>query len=349
MTLWLQEVWLRRSVSAWALLPLAALYTLVSGLRRLLYRVGALPQVVLPVPVLVVGNLIAGGAGKTPTVIAIVAAQRARGRRPGIVSRGHGRSSAGLVDVQPDTPVGACGDEPLLLRLRTGAPVVVGRDRVAAARELLRRYPDVDLIVSDDGLQHLHLARQAQVLVFDERGAGNRWPLPAGPLREALPRHVPARSVVLYNAPAPSTPLPGHVAQRRLAGAAGLDAWRLGTAPSMAVLHALRGRPILAAAGVARPARFFAMLEAEGLDIAHLPLPDHHAFDTLPWPQETPDVIVTEKDAVKLAPPLAATTRVWVAALDFDPGAGFEQALAALLPPPHPRNATESGHGNSSA
>ncbi len=340
----LQEVWLGRGPWAVALLPLAALYAALNALRRGLYRSGAFKTTRLPHPVVVVGNLIAGGAGKTPTVMAIVAAQRARGFTPGIVSRGHGRrADAPTLDVQPDTDVTACGDEPLLLRLRTGAPVVVGRDRVAAARELLRLHPQVNLIVSDDGLQHRGLAREVQVLVFDERGAGNGWQLPAGPLREAMPGAVPARSIVLYNAPGASTGLPGSLATRSLAGVVALRDWWRGEPATTARLHALRGRPLLAAAGVARPERFFAMLEAQGLVITRLALPDHHAFATLPWPPDCPDVVVTEKDAVKLQPDAMGSARVWVAALDFVPDAAFEAALAALLPPP-PQPGTVDGN-----
>ncbi|MEO6410321.1 MAG: tetraacyldisaccharide 4'-kinase [Burkholderiaceae bacterium] len=351
MSLWLQEVWLRRGAWAVALLPLSLVYAGLVALRTLAYRLRWVRTTALPVPVVVVGNLVAGGAGKTPTVMAIVAAQRARGFRPGIVSRGHGRNGSALVDVRPDTPVADCGDEPLLLRLRTGAPVLVGSDRVAAARALLRLHPEVDLVVSDDGLQHLRLARQAQVLVFDERGAGNGWLLPAGPLREAMPARVPTRSVVLYNAPTPSTALPGHLAHRALAGAASLRDWSRGDAASLDVLRSLRDRPVLAAAAVARPERFFASLEAEGLSIVRLPLPDHWRFETLPWPADCADVIVTEKDAVKLSARTSGATRVWVATLDFVPHAGFDAALAALLPAPPspPRQPSGIGHGNSLA
>ncbi len=353
MSLWLQRVWLRRSGWAVALLPLSLVYAGLARVHAWAFDIGWLRRERVPVPVVVVGNLLAGGAGKTPCVMAIVAAQRARGFRPGIVSRGHGRTGEGLVDVQPDTPVALAGDEPLLLRLRCGVPVVVGRDRAAAARELLRAHPEVDLIVSDDGLQHRRLQRDVQVLVFDERGAGNGWLLPAGPLRQALPACVPPRSLVLYNAPAPSTALPGHLAQRSLAGAVSLQAWARGEAATLAALHALHGRPLLAAAGVARPERFFAMLEAEGLTIARLPLPDHWRFETTPWPADCADVIVTEKDAVKLRARAMGPTRVWVAALDFLPPAAFDAALAALLPSPPSASpspsASGTGHGNALA
>ena len=309
---------------------------MLAALRRALYRLGVLRTHRVDVPVVVVGNLIAGGAGKTPTTLALIAALRRAGWQPGVISRGHGRRSQDLVDVEPDTPAATSGDEPLLLRLRGRVPVCVAADRVAAARALRRRHPEVDIVLCDDGLQHLRLARDAQVLVFDERGAGNGWLQPAGPLREPLPARVPARSVVLYNAARPSTPLAGHLAERGLAGAASLADWWAGAAPRRETLDALRGRPLLAAAGVARPQRFFAMLREAGLDIVEHPLPDHHDYAALAWPDGTSDVIVTEKDAVKIRPERAGAVRIWVAALDFGFPAAFERELLALLPPrPH--------------
>jgi len=322
-----------------SLLPLALLFGAVSAMRRAMYRVGLIHIHTLTVPVVVVGNLIAGGAGKTPTVLAIVELLRRRGFTPGIISRGYGRVSQAVLDVHANTAASECGDEPLLMKLRCSAPVCVGRDRVAAARELSRLHPTVNIIVSDDGLQHLRLGRTAQVLVFDERGAGNGWLLPAGPLRERVPSRVPARSVVLYNAPAASTPLRGSVARRSLRGVVALQAWRSGKASSASSLAALRGRCVVAAAGLAHPDRFFSMLREFGLTITPLPLPDHFDYRTLPWPAETADVVVTEKDAVKLDPSRLGRTRVWVAALDFSLDTEFETALLALLPvPPLPRN-----------
>ena len=326
------------------MLPLACVFGALTAARRALYRAGVFGSHALPVPVVVVGNLVAGGAGKTPTVIAIVAALRRHGHTPGIVSRGYGGShDNGPLEVTRAVPAAQCGDEPLLMHLRTGAPLVVGRDRVGAARELLRRHAAVDVIVSDDGLQHLALARDAQVIVFDERGSGNGWLLPAGPLRDPLPRVVPAASLVVYNAEARSTPLPGTLARRGLAGVVALDAWWRGEAASLAALEALRSRPLVAAAGLARPERFFAMLRAHGLAFTPLPLPDHHAYSTLPWPADTADVVLTEKDAIKLDPARIGAARVWVAPLDFALDAAFDAALLALLARTGPR------HGNTPA
>jgi len=339
----LQQAWLTRGVLARVLLPLAAVFGAVAALRRALYRIGWLRSHPMPAPVIVVGNLIAGGAGKTPTVIAIVAALRRHGYTPGIVSRGYGAPIEGLLDVTRELPAAQCGDEPLLMHLRTGAPVVVGRDRVAAVRHLMQQHPSIDVVVSDDGLQHLALARDAQVLVFDERGAGNGWLLPAGPLRESLPDTLPPRTLVLYNAAQASTPLPGALARRSLAGAVALQDWWQGQPASMASLGALRDRPLVAAAGLARPQRFFEMLRDTGLRVTSLPLPDHHDYATLPWPADPADVIVTEKDAIKLRAERVGATCVWVAPLDFAFDAAFEAALIALLPPPGSR------HGNTPA
>jgi tetraacyldisaccharide 4'-kinase len=330
----IEAAWGRRGALAWLLYPLSLVYRFVLALRQAAARVAGWPAVQhLPVPVIVVGNLVAGGAGKTPTVLAVVELLRRAGWTPGIVSRGYGRDGSAILEVQPDTPARSCGDEPLLLRLRARAPVVVGRDRPAAARALLAAHPQVDIVVSDDGLQHRRLARDAQLIVFDERGAGNGWLLPAGPLREPLARQVPARSVVLYNAARTTTAWPGEAAIRSLRGTALLAAWRAGEAATEANLAALRGQRVLAAAGIARPQRFFAMLREQGLAIDELALPDHFGFEPLPWPAQTADVIVTEKDAVKLARDTApGGTRVWVATLDFRLAPATEAALLALLP-----------------
>ncbi len=329
----LQRSWLKRGLLPVALLPTAAIYWLLSTTRAWLFRHGWLATWALSVPVIVVGNLIAGGVGKTPAVMAIVELLRRRGFTPGIVSRGYAGSNSGTLEVQAGTPADECGDEPKLLHLRTRAPVMVGRDRVAAGRELLRRHVDVNVLVSDDGLQHHRLERDAQVLVFDERGAGNGWLLPAGPLREPLTRVVPSRSVVLYNAAKPSTPWPGTTSHRTLAGIVELGAWWRGEPASLQGLETLRGRSVLAAAGIANPERFFGMLGQFGLTCRTLPLPDHCPYIKLPWPDSEVDVVVTEKDAVKIDPQRTGSTRVWVAALDFRTSPEFDSALMALLPP----------------
>jgi len=164
------------------------LFAVMSGGRRLAYRRGWLHAVSVGVPVIVVGNITAGGSGKTPLVIWLVNWLRSQGYRPGVVSRGYGGTARGCVEVQADSPPAQVGDEPVLIRLKTDAPVVVGRDRVAAARMLLECHSDVDVIVSDDGLQHYRLRRDIELAVIDATtGLGNGWPLPAGRCANPLP------------------------------------------------------------------------------------------------------------------------------------------------------------------
>ncbi|HEU4458402.1 MAG TPA: tetraacyldisaccharide 4'-kinase [Methylibium sp.] len=333
--------WLQRGPLACALWPLGRLYAGVTALRRVAYRRGWLATVTSAVPVIVVGNRVAGGAGKTPTVLAIVDHLRARGRRPGIVSRGHGRKGREPTVVEASSHAGAVGDEPLLLYRRAGVPVVVGADRARAAALLLDAHPELDCLVADDGLQHLRWARDVEVVVFDARGAGNGWPLPAGPLREPIDAAPRGRHLLhLYTDGVRSTRIAGAIARRRIGGVVDLAAWWQGEPASAAALSALQDRAPLACAGIAQPQRFFAMLAAAGLHFEALPLPDHAAFETLPWPASATDVVVTEKDAVKLdAQRLARerpATRVWVAPLDFEPepafGALLDAALADLAP-----------------
>lgn len=314
-----------------ALLPLSWLYGALLALRRLAYLFGLKRVETLPVPVIVVGNWIVGGAGKTPTTLALLELLRARGLRAGVVSRGYGREGDSVRLVSRAATAREVGDEPLLIHLRGRVPVAVGRDRIAAARALLAAHPELDLLVSDDGLQHWRLPRRLSLLVFDERGLGNGRLLPAGPLRQP-PEVLADDHLVIYNAPQPSTALPGFVAERRLTGAVPLAGWWGGERVTLDALLALRNRPgLLAVAGIARPQRFFDMLAAQGLQCDALALPDHADFATLPWSADAAGVVLTEKDAVKLPPERVGALPVWVVALDFSPGAAFEAALDAQL------------------
>lgn len=325
-----------------AVLPLSLLHRLLNSLRNGLYRLGLLRAESLPVPVVVVGNWIVGGAGKTPTTLALLTLCQQMGLRAGVISRGYGRKDDALALVTRSSSAAEVGDEPLLIHLRSGVPVAVGRDRVAAARALLHAHPELQLLVSDDGLQHLRLPRALAILVFDERGVGNGQLLPSGPLRQPATAAAKANEIVLYNAAAPSTALPGFLAQRRLSGAVALSDWWAGQPATQEALQALRTLPadqLLAAAGMAQPQRFFDMLSAQGLRFSALPLADHFDFATLPWPANTGHVLVTEKDAIKLDPARCGATQVWVVALDFCPEPAFAQAvqvrLAALGLRPH--------------
>ncbi|PXW95029.1 lipid-A-disaccharide kinase [Sphaerotilus hippei] len=330
--------WRQPGLLWWTLLwPLSLLYRGASALRRQLYRRGLLKAHALPVPVLVVGNRVAGGAGKTPTTIALVQGLQQRGRSPGILSRGFGGRHAVPTEVTAVSSATDVGDEPLLMQRRTGVPVWVGRDRVAAGHALLARHPEVDVLLCDDGLQHLRLRRDLEVVVFDERGAGNGHLLPAGPLREAV--HTPStarRQWQVYNAPQASLALPGHLARRRLTGLVALADWWHGRPPDPATLPDLRPRPMLASAGIGQPARFFDALRTLGLErLTEWPLADHQDLATLPWPADTADLVLTEKDAIKLDPQRLAherpAMRVWVAPLGFElPEALLDEVAHAL-------------------
>ncbi|MEY4753058.1 MAG: hypothetical protein RJA44_733 [Pseudomonadota bacterium] len=328
--------WARPGPPPLVLRLVAALFGALGAFRRWLYHHGLRRTERLDVPVLVVGNRIVGGAGKTPTTLALCQALQAAGWRPGIVSRGHGGQARLPQPVRADSAAAQVGDEPLLLARRSGLPVWVGRDRAAAGRALRAAHPEVDLIVCDDGLQHLRLGRDVEVLVFDERGGGNGHLLPAGPLREPveLPARVP--QIVLYNAAQPSTALAGFLARRELAGAVLLADWWQGRPATPAALQALRGRPLLACAGLGQPQRFFAALRQLGLQISELAPGDHHDYATLPWPAATPEVVLTEKDAIKLDPARLAAqvpqTRIWVVPLAFVPEPGFCAAVLRALP-----------------
>jgi tetraacyldisaccharide 4'-kinase len=358
----LQARWFSPLAPPLLLRPLALLFGALAGTRRALYRAGLLRAGHPGVPVIVVGNRIVGGAGKTPVTIALVEALRARGWRPAVVSRGYGTRADARRAVRAEggaDEAAAVGDEPLLIARRTGAAVWVGRDRLAAAQAVRAAHPAVDVIVCDDGAQHLRLARDIDVLVFDDRGAGNGALLPAGPLREPLGAAAAgATLLVLYNAPAPSTALPGHVARRHLGAPRTLQAWWAGEAPPPGGWAALQGRPVRACAGIAHPERFFAALRAEGLVVQALPLRDHDDFATLPWPRAdapsthtTPppgkppgppprDVLLTEKDAIKLDPARVARERpgdrVWVVPMELALPAPFVDALFAALGPRPP-------------
>ena len=281
--------WFRLSAISIALLPLAALFALGVAARRMAFRRGWLRSERLPVPVVVVGNIVIGGTGKTPLVLWLARELARRGRHPGIVSRGYGGATAGVAAVPADGDAERFGDEPVLLAARSGCPVWVGRDRASAARALLEAHPLCNVIILDDGLQHYRLARDFEIAVEDERGHGNGLMLPAGPLREPASRRVDA---LVVNGGAGDRETFG----MRLAPTAirSLDGTR-SEAP-----RAYAGRRVHAVAGIGNPERFFATLAALGMKVVPHAFPDHHRFrlEDLAFGDDDP-VLMTEKDAVK--------------------------------------------------
>jgi len=304
--LW-QAIWYGAARPAWPMRLLARLFALGVRARTAGYAWGWLRSCRLERPVIVVGNLTVGGSGKTPLVIWLVAQLRAAGLTPGVVLRGYGGSAAGRRDavrVQLDSDPAVVGDEALLLRQRTGAPVAVGRERVRAARLLLRE--GLDLIVSDDGLQHLALARNVEIAVIDANyGLGNGYLLPAGPLREPRARLAQVDALVINGQ---SAHWRETLRALRALGALGPFAmslsgewlWPLAGAGERAALAGFAGRRVHALAGIGHPERFFAQLRAAGLEVIEHPFPDHYRYrgPELQFDDELA-VLMTEKDAVK--------------------------------------------------
>ena len=294
LSVWLHQqlprIWTSRGLIAWLLRPVALLHAALLWTRALLWRRGWRHAHRLPVPVIVVGNVVAGGAGKTPLTIALVKHLQQQGWKAGVVSRGHGRLFDDIRAVLPSSLPTEVGDEPLLIHQKTGAPVWVAALRAEAGRALLQAHPEVNILVCDDGLQHWALARDLEICVMDERGAGNGWLLPAGPLREPWPRSV---DLLLHTGTNGLTG--GFQAQRQLAPLAHDAQGR-----SLA-LTSLIGQPVDAVAGLARPEAFFSMLRAVGLQLQHTTaMPDH--FD---YANGSPNpsgrlLLCTEKDAAKL-------------------------------------------------
>lgn len=329
---------LRRGPAARLLLPLAWLYGALLAARRRAYQSGRRQPTRLPVPVVVVGNVVVGGAGKTPTTIALVEHLKARGWRPGVVSRGQGRTDASPRAVHTDTDPALAGDEPLLICRASGVPVWVGRSRAEAAAALLRANPDVNLIVCDDGLQHWSLASDLRVAVFDDRGLGNGWLLPAGLLREPWPCADAPRApqLVLQQAPEGAPPpaslpgdLPSFLARRSLAAHA------VNAQGERVALASLADQPVTALAGIARPDAFFGMLRGRGLRLAaSVALGDHADARTLAQATDraTGPVLCTEKDLVKFA----GTPRpnLWAVPLLLDIDPAFFAAVDERLGPP---------------
>lgn len=301
---WLQKRWYDRRLSPalWPLAPLALLFRLLSALRRLAYRQGWLHSFILPVPVIVIGNLTVGGAGKTPLVLWLAQALVAAGWRPGIVSRGYGGQQQGVAPVLAAAGPELVGDEPLLLARRSALPVWVGRDRVAAATALLEANPDVNILLCDDGLQHYRLQRDVEIAIFDGRGAGNACLLPMGPLREPLARVRQVQVLVFNGAPdqrvlqvAPELPCFSMRLEPVLF-------YRLGQPELRCSAQDLMGRKLHAIAGIGDPNRFFRTLTDLGLAFTAHPFPDHHAYaaEELSFP-EGEVTLMTEKDGVKCA------------------------------------------------
>ncbi|MDB5853775.1 MAG: lpxK [Herminiimonas sp.] len=323
---------MQRGLAARLLFPLSLLFGSLAALRRALYLRGWLSSKRVAAPVIVVGNIFIGGTGKTPFVVWLVAALQNAGFAPGVISRGYGGSGASPtpLEVSETSLPEEVGDEPVLIAGAAKCPVAVGSDRAQVATFLLTMHPEVNVVISDDGLQHYGLSRDIEIVLFDERGVGNGWLLPAGPLREPAQR---GRDFTVVNGPRMPEGLPS-------------DAWRMllvpceveqlrdctrhcalsaltsqgmadlsGQAGSTGLTGASGVPSILAAAGIGNPARFFQTLEDAGLVFDRMALPDHHVFTAETFANVGADLIlITEKDAVKCQyiAALKNDSRIWV-------------------------------------
>ncbi len=303
------------------LLPLSGLFYLISVTRRLLFRLGISKAIRLPVPVIVVGNITVGGSGKTPTVIYLIELLRTHGYRPGVISRGYGVQFDGVRVVKADMSPTEVGDEPAMIVARTQVPMVIGSDRVAAAQQLLAD-GDVDIIISDDGLQHYRLGRDIELLILDgERRFGNGYLLPAGPLREGIWRqkqvdftlvngeHCCEGEFIMNLVPAEFQP----VAMDNL------------------VEFKLESDAV-ALAGIGNPQRFFTTLAQMDIQVSsQYSFNDHQAFSVQDIQAVAGDmqVLMTEKDAVKCRK--FASPNWWFLPVSAKIGSKFDRQLLNML------------------
>jgi tetraacyldisaccharide 4'-kinase len=306
----LTELWYRERAPPSLLAPLAWLYGALMRARRRAYVSGWVRTQHAGKPVVVVGNLTVGGTGKTPLTIWLAHQLIAQGLKVGIVSRGYGRRGAAPRAVQSASDWRQVGDEPLIIARRSACPTVVARDRVAGARALVAAGADV--VLADDGLQHLRLGRDCEIVVIDgARGFGNGWVLPAGPLREPLGR-LPQPDAVVVN----GAPEHGSLAAALRSSPAlemrlvAQEAVRLDGQEPPRALHGFSGQRLHAVAGIGNPARFFGELRAHGIEVIEHAFADHHRFvpAELAFADGLP-VLMTEKDAVKCL--AFADPRLW--------------------------------------
>ena len=357
--------WEKRGLKALLLWPASLIFSWLTGLRKALYAMGILRSESISVPLVIVGNIRVGGTGKTPTVLAIAKALHLHGFKPGIISRGYqSNSSNAQSDPQEVTPESSPiehGDEPCYMAQELAdqkTPVMVHSHRVTAAKALMIKHPDVNVIISDDGLQHYKLkrwparegGRDIELVVRDARGEGNQWLMPAGPLREKPNR---ARDFTLnivgteattikalppYFQDAPNFSLPvkiDHLYQlatpsRRMA---------LNEITQLLDPNQDSEKQLLAAAGLGNPKKFFDLLRSTGLKFQEMTLPDHFDFATNPFKENTAKVIlITEKDAVKCKQfnDYKDDERIWVLPITVDLPKDFVSQMVEILKRPQP-------------
>ncbi len=313
--------WYGRAWWLWLLRPVEFTFRFVSAARRVLYRSGVLKPERASVPLVVVGNITVGGTGKTPVVIGLVENLQGLGLRPGVVSRGYGATAESFPHVlHADSTADDCGDEALLIYQRTGCPVVVAPDRPAAVRELESRF-EVDIVLSDDGLQHYPMDRQMEIAVVDsKRGLGNGFCLPAGPLRESH-RRLADMDYVLYRGSCD----PVNGVQYRC------DALvNMGTGEERPFTASEDLNSVHAVAGIGQPSQFFSILRGADFEFTEHCFADHHRYTAADFSRMTrKPVIMTQKDAVKCQG--FATDNLWYLKITAEIPASVTDAVARLV------------------
>ncbi len=318
---WLHQLprhWQTTSVITYLLWPIEVLYKLAWFVRRSMFALGFIQTHKLNATVIVVGNVVAGGGGKTPLTMAIVQRLTQQGHQVGVVSRGYGRTQEQVQLVNAQSTADQVGDEPLLIFQKCQVPVAVGANRVAAAQQLLRQHPNIRFMVCDDGLQHAALQRDIEICVMDSNGIGNGHLLPAGPLRESWPRTV---DLLLHTQH--RTLAEGFESTRQLSAQA------INGLGQSIELTALQNQSVEVVCGIAKPQAFAHMLNERGIQIAQLhALPDHANFSN--WHASHPHLklLCTEKDAIKL---WTTHPEAFAVPLLFEPELSFWQAFDALV------------------
>jgi tetraacyldisaccharide 4'-kinase len=297
---WLESIWYQKNLTlvGYLFLPISFVYKLLTQIRRLFYRSNILHSKQFKVPIIVVGNITVGGTGKTPIVIFLAKLLQSRGYRPCIISRGYHGHYQGIKRVNVEDSPYLVGDEPLLMAIKTGLPVWIGKNRVATIENLLASEKQCDVIISDDGLQHYAMSRDIEIVVVDgQRGFGNKQLLPSGPLRESVKRLAHVFAIVV-NGKANTSIITGKsVDSFKLVGK---KFYRLNDPTQSLDFSEILGKRIHAIAGIGNPARFFNQLKLMGLDFTAHSFPDHHDFKPADLQIKDAEVILmTEKDAVK--------------------------------------------------
>ena len=312
--------WHSRGLVAWLLWPASLVFGFAAAIRRALYKLKLLGSEHPGIPVIVVGNLTAGGSGKTPLVIWIAEFLKKRGWSPGIISRGYGARIAGPRAATIIDEAAHVGDEPILLSRRSGCPVWVGADRVAVARAMRAAQPEIDVLILDDGLQHYRLRRDVEIAVVDSRAFGNGFLLPAGPLREPARRLRSVDAVVSH----------GAAVQGYAMKLVGDTLHRMTDGTDRRPVAGFGAEKVHAVAGIGDPNRFFLHLARLGMKVLPHPFPDHHPFTPrdLEFAGDAP-VVMTEKDAVKLRG--SARPNWWVLPVSAELDPAFGEWLSGRL------------------